>query len=117
MISDMDLGTYMRPETGGNLLIGGTEPECDPLEWIEDPDAANPNPTVERFESQVTRAARRFPDLTVPNRPQGVAGVYDVADDWTPIYDKTALPGFYVAIGTFSRKREVNTESSGTVLG
>jgi glycine/D-amino acid oxidase-like deaminating enzyme len=45
-------------------------------------------------------AARRFPDLAVPNRPKGIAGVYDVAQDWTPVYDKTALPGFYVAIGT-----------------
>ena len=58
------------------------------------------NPTVERYEAQVTRAARRFPDMTVPNRPKGIAGVYDVAEDWTPIYDKTALPGFYVGIGT-----------------
>ncbi|CCH78279.1 Oxidoreductase, FAD-binding [Nostocoides japonicum T1-X7] len=163
--ADMDLGTYMRPETGGHLLVGGTEPDCDPLEWIDDPDAANPNPTLERFEAQVTRAARRFPDLSVPNRPKGIAGVYDVADDWTPIYDRTALPGFYVAIGTsgnqfknapiigspmdtlidavenghdhdadpvhytcphtghdldlatFSRRRPVNTESSGTVMG
>ncbi|NHD15646.1 MULTISPECIES: hypothetical protein [unclassified Actinopolyspora] len=23
-----------------------------------------------------------------------------MADDWTPIYDRTDLPGFYVAIGT-----------------
>jgi glycine/D-amino acid oxidase-like deaminating enzyme len=26
--------------------------------------------------------------------------VYDVADDWTPIYDRTALDGYYVAMGT-----------------
>jgi sarcosine oxidase, subunit beta len=26
--------------------------------------------------------------------------VYDVADDWTPIYDRTDRQGFYVAIGT-----------------
>src|SRR5699024_7901635 len=35
-----------------------------------------------------------------PNRPSGVAGVYDVAEDWTPIYDRTDAPGFYVAMGT-----------------
>jgi glycine/D-amino acid oxidase-like deaminating enzyme len=29
-----------------------------------------------------------------------VAGVYDVAQDWTPIYDRTELDGFYVAMGT-----------------
>jgi glycine/D-amino acid oxidase-like deaminating enzyme len=26
--------------------------------------------------------------------------VYDVADDWTPIYDRTREPGYFVAIGT-----------------
>ncbi|MGK4578993.1 NAD(P)/FAD-dependent oxidoreductase [Kitasatospora sp. HPMI-4] len=100
VVADLDLGTYLRPATGGNLLIGGTDPECDPREWIDDPDTAKPYPTVRRFQAQVTRAARRFPGLTVPNRPTGIAGVYDVADDWTPIYDRTDLGGYYVAMGT-----------------
>ena len=26
--------------------------------------------------------------------------LYDVSDDWIPIYDKSDLPGFYMAIGT-----------------
>lgn len=99
-LADMDLGTYMRPETGGGLLIGGTEPECDPLEWIDDPDELVSAVTTDRFQTQVTRAARRLPDLGVPHRPRGVAGVYDVSDDWTPLYDRTALAGFYIAIGT-----------------
>jgi glycine/D-amino acid oxidase-like deaminating enzyme len=100
VIADLDLGTYIRPESGQNLLIGGTEPECDPLEWIDDPDASDPRPSLARFEAQVTRAARRFPGLRVPNRPKGISGVYDVASDWTPVYDRTSLPGFYVAMGT-----------------
>ncbi|MBP2367397.1 NAD(P)/FAD-dependent oxidoreductase [Pseudonocardia parietis] len=99
-IADMDLGTYMRGEVGGGLLIGGTEPDCDPLHWLDDPDQAHPQPTAAVFEAQVTRAARRLTELTVPSRPRGVVGVYDVTDDWTPIYDRTELDGFYVAIGT-----------------
>ena len=123
------------------------------------------NRTQERFEAQVTRAARRLPALQIPNTPLGIVGVYDVASDWTPIYDRTDLAGFYVAIGTsgnqfknapmvgkimcqliseveagrnhdvepvrvhcghtgneinvgaFSRKRQFNSESSGTVMG
>jgi len=164
-IADLDLGMYVRGEVGGGLLIGGTEPECDPLEWLESPEEANPNPTQAIFEAHVTRAARRLPDLTVPHRARGVVGVYDVADDWTPIYDRTDLPGFYVAMGTsgnqfknapiigrfltaiidavengtdhdthpvrfvgahtgvtidlaaFSRRRPVNTATTGTVMG
>lgn len=41
-----------------------------------------------------------MPDLGVPNNKRGVVDLYDVADDWIPIYDKTDLGGFYVAIGT-----------------
>ncbi|MEU6411338.1 FAD-dependent oxidoreductase [Microbispora sp. NPDC046933] len=99
-VADMDLGTYLRGEAGGGLLVGGTEPECDPLQWVDDPDAVTTQPTMAVFEAQVTRAARRLPELTVPNRARGVVGVYDVADDWTPIYDRTELDGFYVAMGT-----------------
>jgi sarcosine oxidase subunit beta len=41
-----------------------------------------------------------------------VVGVYDVATDWTPIYDKTAAPGFFVAIGTSG-----NQFKNGPVIG
>ncbi|WP_037311844.1 NAD(P)/FAD-dependent oxidoreductase [Amycolatopsis orientalis] len=100
VVADMDLGTYFRGEAGAGLLVGGTEPECDPMQWTDDPDAVDIHPTAAVFEAQVTRAARRLPDLAVPNRARGVVGVYDVADDWTPIYDRTDLEGFYLAIGT-----------------
>ena len=99
-VADTDLGTYLRPGVGGTMLVGSTEPECDPLEWIEDPDAAGLHVTPGPWEAQTTRAARRLPDLGVPGRPSGVVGVYDAADDWTPIYDRTDAPGYYVAMGT-----------------
>jgi glycine/D-amino acid oxidase-like deaminating enzyme len=51
------------------------------------------------WEAQATRLARRM-DVGVPPRPKGIVGVYDVSDDWIPIYDRTSLGGFYVAIGT-----------------
>ena len=100
LVADVDLGTYFRGTPSGGMLVGGAEPECDPLEWLEDPDNYNPSVTRSLYEAQVYRAARRLPELGVPNTPRGIAAVYDVADDWIPIYDKTALPGFYVAIGT-----------------
>lgn len=165
VVADVDLGTYFRAASDDRLYIGGTEPECDPFEWVDDPDTANPRATASRFRAQVMRVARRLPALAVPNRPSGIAGVYDVASDWTPIYDRTELDGFYVAIGTsgnqfknapvagqlmarlieevengadhdaspvvyrgerthnlvdigaFSRLRELNPNSSGTVMG
>jgi sarcosine oxidase, subunit beta len=98
-VADPDLGVYIRPD-GGGLLVGGMEPECDPLEWLDSPDEADPRPTRAVYEAQAWRTARRFPDVTVPNRPAGIVGVYDASSDWAPIYDRTALPGYYVAMGT-----------------
>ena len=100
IVGDLDLGTYMRSTPTGSTLIGGTEPECDRLDWVDDVEAVNLNRTKVLFEAQVTRAARRFPALKIPNSPSGIAGIYDVAADWTPIYDRTELDGFFVAIGT-----------------
>ncbi len=100
VVTDPDLGAYLRPQPSGTLLVGGLEPDCDPLCWIDDPDHFSPHPTPEVFEAQVLRAARRLPGLAVPHRPIGLAALYDVTPDWVPIYDRTALPGYYVAIGT-----------------
>jgi glycine/D-amino acid oxidase-like deaminating enzyme len=87
-VGDADLGTYFRPEPCGGLLVGGQEPECDPLQWLDDPDGYHPHPTTAVYEAQVTRLARRLPDLPVVLRPSGIAGVYDVTDDWIPVYDR-----------------------------
>lgn len=100
VVVDLDLGTYFRGTPSGEVLVGGTEPECDPLHWLDDPDAYDPNPTKTVFDAQVLRLARRIPELAVPDAPRGVVGVYDVTQDWIPIYDRTALGGYYVAIGT-----------------
>ncbi|RNL61955.1 FAD-binding oxidoreductase [Nocardioides marmoriginsengisoli] len=100
LVGDLDLGTYFRGTPNGDLLIGGTEPACDPMEWLDDPDEYNHKPTQGVFDAQVIRTARRLPSLAVPNAPRGIGGVYDVSDDWIPIYDKTSLSGYFVAIGT-----------------
>src|SRR5215472_1664913 len=91
VVADLDLGIYVRGAPGVAILVGGTEQECEPLQWLDDPDDVYPYPTP---------AVRRFPKLTIPWTPRGIAGVYDVASDWTPIYDRTSLDGFYVAMGT-----------------
>ena len=38
--------------------------------------------------------------LPIPSKPSGIADLYDVSDDWIPIYDKYDLNGYYQAIGT-----------------
>lgn len=98
--ADLDIGQYLRPQIGGTWLVGGTEPECDQLHWIDDPDRYDEYPTVEQFEVQMMRVARRVSEFGVPHRPVGLAALYDVTDDWVPLYDKSDLPGFFMACGT-----------------
>ena len=117
IMGDLDLGTYVRSGPGGITLVGGTEPECDELEWVtpDKVDEVNMTRTVEVFESQTYRFARRFPAAQIPSTPVGVVGVYDVSSDWTPIYDKTDVPGFYVAIGT-SGNQFKNAPGTGLIM-
>ncbi|GIT06414.1 MAG: oxidoreductase [Pseudomonadota bacterium] len=98
--SDGDNSIYFRPETGNTILIGSEDPLCDPKEWISDPDNYNQQVTESQWKAQVYRCARRIPQLKIPSRTSGVVDLYDVSDDWLPIYDKSALKGFYMAIGS-----------------
>ena len=100
LVGDDDLGSYFRPEVGNHILVGSQDPECDPQIWVEDPDQFDRSVTEDQWRTQVLRLARRLPTLGVPSEKKGVVDLYDVSDDWIPIYDKTDLPGFYVAIGT-----------------
>lgn len=96
--SDSDISTYARPEHGNHILAGSEDPACDEREWV-DPDDWNPDFT-EQARIQAMRLAQRYSGLPIPNQMRGVVELYDVTEDWAPVYDKTALPGFYVAIGT-----------------
>jgi sarcosine oxidase subunit beta len=100
IVADGDLGTYFRPHPGGTVIVSGVEAECDPMVWVDDADVFDEYPSSEMWEAHMFRLARRLPDVTVPPQPRGLAALYDVSDDWIPIYDRTALDGFYVAIGT-----------------
>jgi len=100
VVADGDLGTYFRGHLGGQLHVGGLEPACDTLNWIDDPDVYDSQPTVPVWEAQVLRLARRIPSLGIPSRPVGFGALYDAADDWIPIWDRTSLAGYYVAMGT-----------------
>ena len=100
VVGDVDCGFYLRPERPNNILIGSVEAACDELEWVEDPDTVPLTTTRIEFETQVLRGARRIRNLGMPHEHRGIVGVYDVTEDWLPIYDRTDLDGFYVAIGT-----------------
>ncbi|MDU8942182.1 NAD(P)/FAD-dependent oxidoreductase [Ovoidimarina sediminis] len=164
VISDNDIGVYVRPEHGNHILVGSEDPECDPHVWTENDKTYDRNFT-EQWTTQALRYAQRVPSLGIPSRMRGVVDLYDASTDWIPIYDKSWLKGFYMACGTsgnqyknapiagkmmaalidyceggadhdttplkfrlpyidrtidvgfYSRKREINQESSFSVLG
>jgi sarcosine oxidase subunit beta len=164
IVSDSDIACYCRPEHGNNILVGSEDPPCDPHVWVED-DADFERDFTDQWQTQAMRYGQRVPSLGIPSKMRGVVDLYDASDDWIPIYDKSQLPGFYMAcgssgnqyknapiagkmmtalveyceggadhdaaplrftlpyigreidVGFYSRKREINTESSFSVLG
>ena len=96
--SDSDISCYTRPEKGNFILIGSEDPECDTREWV-DPDGYDEN-FSEQWRIQAMRCAQRIPELGIPSAMRGVVSLYDVTDDWIPIYDCSSVPGFYMAVGT-----------------
>ncbi len=163
VVSDSDIACYSRPEHGNHILVGSEDPECDEREWVDDEEYNRD--FTDQWSTQARRYGQRVPDLGIPGKARGVVDLYDVSDDWIPIYDQSCVPGYYMAIGTsgnqfknapiagmmmaalvehceagndhdatplqfhlpyidrdidvgfYSRKREINRESSFSVLG
>ena len=101
VVVDLDLGVYFRPDLGNKFLIGSTEPECDELIWVDDLDKLDDGLT-DQWTNQMYRAALRIPNLPIPSgtNKKFVVSTYDVSDDWTPIYDKSNINGYYMAMGS-----------------
>ena len=114
VLTDADCGIYMRPEQSDHLLIGSLEPACDTLEYLDSEDYETS--LTEQWTNQVWRAALRFPDLGIPNTAQGFAALYDVSEDWIPIYDKSDLGGYFTAVGT-SGNQFKNAPLVGALMG
>ena len=100
LVSDSDTSLYCRPEKSDHLLIGSEDPECDEHFWVDDPDSDDWRVMTEQSRIQAMRMGQRVPELGIPNSPKGVVDLYDVTEDWIPIYDKSSLPGYYMACGT-----------------
>ncbi len=99
IVSDSDIACYVRPEHGNHILIGSEDPECDPHQWARD-DVTYNRDFTDQWTTQALRYAQRVPSLGIPSQTRGVVDLYDASTDWIPIYDKSAIPGFYMACGT-----------------
>ncbi|WP_425079840.1 NAD(P)/FAD-dependent oxidoreductase [Ruegeria denitrificans] len=99
IVSDSDIACYCRPEHGNHILVGSEDPECDPHQWCED-DVNYNREFTDQWTTQAMRYAQRVPSLGIPSKTRGVVDLYDASTDWIPIYDKSSLPGFYMACGS-----------------
>ncbi|MBY8975018.1 FAD-binding oxidoreductase [Rhodobacteraceae bacterium NNCM2] len=99
IVSDSDIACYCRPEHGNHILIGSEDPPCDPHQWAEN-DTDYDRDFSEQWQTQAMRYGQRVPSLGIPSKMRGVVDLYDASTDWIPIYDKSSLPGFYMACGT-----------------
>ncbi len=112
--SDSDVQVYTRPSGDNGFLIGSEDPECDEREWVDDPDNYNMAFSAQ-WKTLAMRFAQRLPDLGIPDAAKGVVALYDVTEDWMPIYDKSDLPGFYMACGT-SGNQYKNAPVAGKIM-
>lgn len=114
--SDSDVQVYTRPSSanGKGFLIGSEDPQCDVREWVDDPDHFNADFSAQ-WKTMVMRLAQRIPDLSIPDTARGVVALYDVTEDWMPIYDKSDLPGFFMACGT-SGNQYKNAPVAGKIM-
>ncbi len=96
--SDSDASIYARPEVGDKILIGSEDPPCDEHQFV-DADNYDQNFT-DQMKVQAMRFAQRFPEMGIPGTLQGCVDLYDVTEDWIPLYDRTCVDGFYLACGS-----------------
>lgn len=114
VISDNDIAVYVKPGSGGQLMIGSQNPACDPHLEV-DPDDFSRDLT-DRALTYAYRYSQRLPELGVSQHPVGVADLYDATDDWLPIYDCSDVDGYYLAIGT-SGNQFKNATVAGRLMG
>ncbi|MEL7274106.1 MAG: FAD-binding oxidoreductase [Pseudomonadota bacterium] len=99
LISDGDIGCYCKPDGTDQLFIGTEGPACDPHVMVAD-EAHFERQFSDQWTLQAMRYGQRAPQVGIPGQASGIVDLYDASDDWIPIYDKSDLPGFFMACGT-----------------
>jgi glycine/D-amino acid oxidase-like deaminating enzyme len=94
--SDLANEVYLRPETGGLLLVGNMRDTIVP----GDPDAYEDRPDPGYTTEILTRLARLMPETATAAITGGWSGIYEVSPDWNPIMGTAAgVAGLHYAVG------------------
>jgi glycine/D-amino acid oxidase-like deaminating enzyme len=87
---------YLRPETGGLILVGNTRDTVVP----GDPDACPARPEAAETAELLARLQRLLPAAETAAVTGGWCGMYEVSPDWNPILGTAArVAGLHYAVG------------------
>jgi sarcosine oxidase subunit beta len=87
---------YLRPETGGLLLVGNTRDTIVP----GDPDTYEDRPSAADTTEVLTRLASLIPETATAPITGGWSGMYEVSPDWNPIMGTaSSVAGLHYAVG------------------
>jgi sarcosine oxidase subunit beta len=96
VVGDLVNEVYLRPETGGLILVGNTRDVIVP----GDPDAYEDRPGGEYTTDVLTRLTRLMPGAATAAITGGWSGMYEVSPDWNPIMGTAAgVAGLHYAVG------------------
>jgi len=115
IISDGDVGTYSRPEVGNNVLVGSEDPSAMCVNGLIRTIITRISPSKPRLRPCVRPSASRGCPFPIPCRECRSLRCFGRLDS---IYDKSDLPGFYMAWGPpeTSTKMRPSSRSDGELI-
>jgi sarcosine oxidase subunit beta len=90
MVVDFTHGSYWRPETGGQTLVGLIDPSEQ--ENVVDPDSYDENGDLEFVAEVGNRLVERYPAMKKSAITTSYAALYAITPDWHPVIDEL-IPG------------------------
>jgi len=101
IVADFISQIYLRPETGGLMLVGSISPDEETGDRVVDPDHFNAKVDFDTIASLAERAAQRYHAMLDSHVASSYASLYDVTPDWHPIMDAVpGIDGLYLCAGS-----------------
>lgn len=96
VVADLINEVYLRPETGGLMLVGRTRDAVTP----GDPDHYENRPDSDYVSDLLLRLTRLMPAAEDAAITGGWSGMYEVSPDWNPIMGTApTIAGLHYAVG------------------